>query len=104
MLKQWAYKAAVRGMLHLKVNFVQFCSVGEKQGKDLPQFGTVMTRSQNGGVGGEFLSVCRKTSRKQDRGSRDLGFFQITELFLEFTFTPLPGVVQRNELSSDYSL
>lgn len=102
--KAVADKAAVRGMLHAKVSFAQLCSVGERQGKALPQFGTVVTRSQNGGVRGEFLSVCGKTPRKQDRGSCDLGFFQITELFLEFTFTPLPGVVHRNELTSDCSL
>lgn len=38
-----------------------------------------------------------KTSSKQE--SRDLGFFKNMELFLEYAFVLLPGVVERSEFT-----
>jgi hypothetical protein len=47
-------------------------------------------------------SPCEKTPRRQ--GPVSLGFSHSVELFLECVFMPLPGVAERSELPSDYSL
>lgn len=48
-----------------------------------------------------FRSTFRKLQDSKTR-SCDLSFF--TDLFLEYVFTTLPGIVDRNECTLDYSL
>lgn len=50
-----------------------------------------------------FLSALENTKKKRT-GVLGLQFPQNTKLFLDFVFMLLPGVADRTELTSDYSL
>lgn len=47
-------------------------------------------------------SACEKTMKKQE--PCDLSYFRNMELFSEYAYMLLPGIVDRSEITLDYSL
>jgi hypothetical protein len=46
----------------------------------------------------------KNNSKKPRQKSCDLIFFKNMDLFLDYAFVPLPGIADKSEFTSDYSL